>query len=194
MRIAVIGRGNIGSTLGRKWVAAGHDVVYGVRSPGGPGTAAVDEAVRGAEAVVLAVPGPAAKEVLAALAHELAGKVVVDTTNNLAGDGALHALDELADGAHPVRAFNTVGWEVFDEPAVGGTQADLLFAAEEGKAREVAEQLIRDVGLRPVWVGGIDAIELVDNLTRLWFALAIRRGLGRHLALKVLAEQPVDAA
>ena len=31
MRIAVIGKGNIGGTLGSKWRAAGHDVVYGAR-------------------------------------------------------------------------------------------------------------------------------------------------------------------
>ena len=31
MRIAVIGTGHIGGTLGRKWRAAGHDVVYGSR-------------------------------------------------------------------------------------------------------------------------------------------------------------------
>jgi predicted dinucleotide-binding enzyme len=39
MEIAVIGMGNIGGTLGRKWTEAGHEVVYGVRSPGAPGTA-----------------------------------------------------------------------------------------------------------------------------------------------------------
>ena len=31
MRIAVIGKGNIGGSLGSKWCAAGHDVVYGAR-------------------------------------------------------------------------------------------------------------------------------------------------------------------
>jgi len=36
MRIAVIGTGNIGGTLGAKWRAAGHDVLYG--SPNAPGT------------------------------------------------------------------------------------------------------------------------------------------------------------
>jgi len=41
MKIAVIGAGNIGRTLGSKWAAAGHEVVYGVRSPGAPGTAVV---------------------------------------------------------------------------------------------------------------------------------------------------------
>ena len=43
MRIAVIGTGKIGGTLGRKWLAAGHDVVYGSRggSAEGPGCAPV---------------------------------------------------------------------------------------------------------------------------------------------------------
>ena len=57
MKIAVIGKGNIGRTLGGKWVAAGHDVVYGVRSPGAAGTASITDAVAAAEVVVLAVPG-----------------------------------------------------------------------------------------------------------------------------------------
>jgi 8-hydroxy-5-deazaflavin:NADPH oxidoreductase len=67
MRIAVIGAGNIGRTLGTKWAAAGHQVVYGVRSPGAPDTAAVADAVATAEVVTLAVPGVGAKDVLATL-------------------------------------------------------------------------------------------------------------------------------
>lgn len=188
MRVAVIGAGNIGRTLGGKWEAAGHSVVYGVRSPGAPGTAAVADAVAHAEVVVLAVPGSAAKGVLAECGAELAGKVVIDATNDIQGTGKLHALDELADGALPVRAFNTLGWENFANPTVAGVQADLLFGAEDGRAREVAEQLIRDVGLRPVWLGGVDAFDVVDSVTRLWFTLAFQRKLGRRLAFKVLVE------
>jgi predicted dinucleotide-binding enzyme len=37
MKIAVIGTGNIGSTLGGRWRAAGHDVVYGSRAGSGDG-------------------------------------------------------------------------------------------------------------------------------------------------------------
>lgn len=188
MRIAVIGAGNIGRTLGGKWAAAGHDVVYGVRRPGEPGTAAVGDAVLNAEVVVLAVPGAAAKDVVTSLGHALAGKVVIDATNDVQGAGKLHALDELADGAHPVRAFNTLGWENFADPVVAGVQADLLYAAEEGIARQTAETLIRDVGLEPVWLGGVEAVDLVDVVTRLWFTLALRQGLGRRLAFKVLRE------
>jgi len=188
MRIAVVGAGNIGRTLGERWSAAGHEVVYGVRRPGEPGTATVEDAVADAEVVVLAVPGAAAKEVVASLGRELEGKVIVDATNDVQGSGKLHALDELADGAQPVRAFNTLGWENFADPAFGDVTADLLYAAEEGVAKDTAETLIRDVGLEPVWVGGIDAFDVVDSVTRLWFTLALQRGLGRRLAFKVLRE------
>jgi predicted dinucleotide-binding enzyme len=137
---------------------------------------------------VLAVPGGAAKDVIASLGRDLADKVVVDATNDVQGSGKLHALDELADGAYPVRAFNTLGWENFADPIVGGMTADLLYAAEEGVAKETAETLIRDVGLNPVWLGGVDTFDIVDSVTRLWFTLALQRKLGRRLAFKVLHE------
>jgi 8-hydroxy-5-deazaflavin:NADPH oxidoreductase len=189
MRIAVIGAGNIGRTLGTKWAAAGHQVVYGVRSPGAPDTATVADAVATAEVVTLAVPGAAAKDVLAALAEALAGKVVIDATNDIEGTGKLHALAELSDGAHPVRAFNTLGWENLADPVIDGVTADLFYAAEEGHAKEVAHRLIADVGLRPVWLGGVDAFDLVDSLTQLWFTLAFQRKQGRRLAFKMLGGQ-----
>jgi predicted dinucleotide-binding enzyme len=188
MRIAVIGRGNIGGTLGGKWADAGHDVVYGVRDPRAGDEARPEDVVSGAEVVVLAVPGAAAKGVVAGLRNALAGKVVVDATNDVAGGGRLHALDELGDGALPVRAFNTLGWENFADPVVAGTRVDLLFGAQDGRAREVAERLIRDVGLEPVWVGGPEVFDIVDGVTRLWFTLVFQRGLGRRLAFKVLRE------
>jgi predicted dinucleotide-binding enzyme len=186
LEIAVIGAGNIGRTLGAKWATAGHEVVYGVRSPGAPDTASVPDAVVRAEVVLLAVPGAAAKEVLAALGTALAGKVVIDASNDIQGTGTLHALAELTDAAHPVRAFNTLGWENFADPDFDGVTADLFYAAEEGNAKEVADRLIADVGLRPVWLGGVDAFDLVDSLTRLWFTLAFQRKLGRRLAFKML--------
>jgi predicted dinucleotide-binding enzyme len=189
VQIAVIGAGNIGRTLGEKWAAAGHDVVYGVRSPGAAGTATVADAVAAREVVVLAVPGAAAKGVLASLGDALVGKVVVDATNDLEAGEPLHALDELAEGAHPARAFSTLGWENFADPVIGGVTVDLFYASEEGRAKDVTERLIGDVGLNPVWLGGVDAFEIVDSLARLWFVLAFQRKLGRRVALKMLVDR-----
>jgi 8-hydroxy-5-deazaflavin:NADPH oxidoreductase len=189
MKIAVIGAGNIGGTLRSKWAVAGHEVVYGVRSPGAPGTAAIADAVAGAEVVLLAVPGTAAKDVLASLGGALAGKIVIDATNDIQGAGKLRALDELADGAHPVPAFNTLGWENYADPVFEGVAADLFYGAEEGHAKDVADRLIADIGLNPVWLGGVGTFDVVDSLTRLWFQLAFQRKLGRRLGFKMLLGQ-----
>ena len=154
--------------------------------PYAPDTASVADAAASAEVVALAIPSAAAKDVLAALGPTLAGKVVIDATNDVQGAGKLHALDELADGAHPVRAFNTLGWENLADPVIDGVTVDLFYAAEEGRAKDVADRLIADVALRPVWLGGIEAFDLVDSLTRLWFTLALQRKHGRRLAFKML--------
>src|SRR5258705_426871 len=53
MKIAVIGKGNIGGSLGSKWREAGHDVVYGAREavgegPGGAPVRSIADAIDGA--------------------------------------------------------------------------------------------------------------------------------------------------
>jgi len=192
MKIAIIGAGRIGTTLGAKWEAAGHAVVYGVRSPDGKAEQPVLEAADGADVIVLAVPGAAAMDVIESLGQALAGRFLIDATNDVGspGSGTVRARAAIAEGAIPVRAFNTLGWENFADPVVGGVRADLLFGADEGPGKDVAEQLIRDVGLEPVWLGGIDEFDVVDSVTQLWFTLVFKRGLGRRLAFKLLRDQP----
>ena len=68
MRIAVIGKGNIGGSLGSKWRAAGHDVVYGARDGSGKAgrgaRAGIGDALKDADVVVLAVPGQVVADVV----------------------------------------------------------------------------------------------------------------------------------
>jgi len=84
-----------------------------------------------------------------------------------------------------VRAFNTLGWENFAEPTFGDERADLFWCGPEGRATEVAEQVIADVGLRPVRVGGPEAVDAVDAVLALWFALVTEHG-NRRLAFRTL--------
>lgn len=190
MKIAVIGTGNIGGTLGTRFRDAGLDVVYGVRGesggqgPGGAPAAAVAAALDGADVVLLAVPGPAVPDFVREYGAALAGKVVVDATNRMSGAGhdGREAITSGTAGVKYVRAFNTLGWENFAEPPQG---AAMFFAADPA-AREPAEQLIRAVGLEPVYVGGPDATGTVDGLLPLWFALVQQAGGQRKVALRVV--------
>jgi 8-hydroxy-5-deazaflavin:NADPH oxidoreductase len=194
MRIAIVGAGNIGATLAAALGRAGHDVTVGVRSPEGrevegATVAPVGDALAGAEAVILALPGGAVEGFLSDHGAALDGVVVLDAANSMGGAGPAHhaeAFARHAPGALMVRAFNTLGWENFAEPTFDGERTDMFWCGPEGRATEVAEQLIRDVGLRPMRVGGPEQIDVVDGILRLWFALMTGHGGNRHLGFKTL--------
>jgi len=185
--IAVIGSGNIGATIGEAWRRAGHEVAFASRSPAPPETLGIGDAIAGAEVVLLAVPGAAVPELLAEHGAALDGRVVIDATNDVGGERLHHrdAYAEHAAGARFARAFNTLGFEMFADPSVGGEVVDLFWCGPDDAG---VEGLIADVGLRPVWVGGVEAFDLVDSLTQLWFTLALRQGRGRRLAFRLLVD------
>jgi len=190
MKIAVIGKGKIGGTLGTKWTETGHDVVYGTRDgsgdgPGGAPVRSIGDAVEGADVVVLAVPGAAVPDVVNQQGPALAGKVVIDAVNRIGG-GTEYDSRALIAGAAPsaryVRAFNSLGWENFADPLPG---TNMFFAADP-EARAVAEELIAAVGLEPAFVGDASATPTVDGLLPLWFALVGQNGGNRKIALRIV--------
>lgn len=183
----MIGTGNIGETIGAAWQRAGHEVVYASRSPEPPRTVSIPEALAAAEVVLLAVPGGAVPGLLAEHGRALEGRLVIDATNDVGGERLHHAeaYAESAPGARFVRAFNTLGFEMFADPSIGGEVADLFWC---GPRDAGAEQLISDVGLRPVRVGDIDAIDVVDGVGRLWLTLVFREGHPRRLAFRMLTD------
>jgi predicted dinucleotide-binding enzyme len=188
MKIAVIGTGRIGGTLGQRWTTAGHDVVYGSRAgsgtgPGGAPVLAAADAVTGADAVLLAVPGGAVAEVVTALGAALAGKVVIDAANNVGQPevNSQAAVAAAAPGAAYARAFNTLGWENFADPPQGA----VMFFAADPAARPLAEELITAIGLEPVFAGDAGASGTVDALLPLWFAMVQHNGGNRRVALRL---------
>lgn len=200
LRIAVVGAGKVGGTLGRKWLAAGHQVAFGVRDPEDERAlalrselgerarvATIEEAVADADAVLLAIPGTAAAETAAGLGSALDGRIVIDATNNMRAPvvNSVAAIQAAAPGAQVFRAFNCYGWENFADPVYDGVHADLFYTGPEGDGGAAVEGLIADVGLRPVRLGGPDQAFLTDHVMGLWFTL-VRAGRGRHLAFKVL--------
>ena len=74
MKIAIIGAGKVGSTLGRRWSQCGHTIAFGVRGPEDSKHQALHryaevshslEAVENAAVVVLAVQWPSARSAVA---------------------------------------------------------------------------------------------------------------------------------
>jgi predicted dinucleotide-binding enzyme len=170
MRITVIGRGNVGGGLARLWERAGHDV-DALGRDGGDATEA--------DVVVVAVPS---NEIAAALGRVsgIAGKVTVDATNAFRGrneefESLAHEVKSIVGGP-TAKAFNTNWAAIYDEVAAQRVRPSDLYAADD-EAREATEQLSRDAGYEPVYVGGLDRARLLENHLELVFAVN-QAGLG----------------
>lgn len=190
MDIGIIGSGRIGQALGRKWVDAGHRVTFGVRdSANAPDFGSSDSVVAAlaASIVVLAIPGPAAAQLLIDHANELSGTLVIDASNSV-GQADLHHAKEAAGipGVRYARAFSCLGAENIVEPRIGDEVLDMFFSCLGADVDTVAG-LVADTGLHPVWVGeGAQGAQVVDGVTRLWFALVMGQGRSRHLGFRVV--------
>lgn len=214
LRIAILGAGPVGMTLGQRWAEAGHTIAFGVKnlSPervqslrgefahqvfvGSP-AATLEQS----DIVLLAVPGNVVKDIIATHAQLLEQKIVIDATNQLIKGqtattkqwqvqgplNSLSTLQEYAPHAQVYRAFNSYSWEVFADPIYQGVQADLFYCGPDGTTQAIIEQLITEIGLNPVFLGGLNQIAVVDDILRLWAALALFQDKGRsNIALKVL--------
>ena len=190
MKIAIIGTGFIGSTLGRALSGAGHQVTYGSRhnddatAAGTTGDVApIDQALLDAEVVILAVPGAAGADLSVEHENGLSGKLVIDATNQMGADVA-NARAVLPPSVRYARAFNTLGGENIADPVFADGRADMFFSSPDSD-RSTVEAMIAGVGLRPVYVGE-NQEAIIDALFQLWVALAIKQGRGRRLALRLL--------
>ena len=201
MNVSIIGSGSVGQALARGFTAAGHPVTVGSRAPetvdqvflsdigGGP---AVDRptAASNGDVVVLAVPGHVVVDLAAELADELAGKTVVDPTNEYpeatADEPLAVRVARAAPDAHVVKAFNTIGAEHMTDPVVGGERASMFVCGDDEVAVESVRSLAADLGFDPVVTGHLRCVGRLEDLARLWIDLAGRDG--RDIAFKLLRD------
>lgn len=179
MKIGIIGAGMIGSTVGKLWVDAGHEVKFASRHPeeltplveklGARASAGTpSEAAAFGEVVMVTIPLVALRD----LARDvpLAGKVVLDTSNAYErrdGATAREATEhprgsagwaaEMFPGARWVKAFNTVYFKTLETEAHrDGDRVGIPLASDDRDAMEIAAQLVRDAGLDPVIAGPLE--------------------------------------
>ncbi len=197
MKIAVLGAGNVGAALGQGWTKAGHDVVYGVRNTASaavPRAMGVAEAVAFGDVVVVALPWPAAKDVLRGL--DPRGKVVLDCTNpllpQLAGievgttSSGGEQIAEAAAGARVVKIFNTTGSNNMENPVYEGRAIPMFYCGDDAEAKQVAAGLAADLGFAAVDAGPLTNSRLLEPLAMLWIWLAYPGGQGREFAFQIV--------
>ena len=169
MNITVIGRGNVGGGLARRWEKAGH-AVQTLGHEGGDAS--------GADVIVVAVPPRAIAEALGKVGG-IAGKVTIDATNAYSGrneefESLAHEVKSIVGGP-TAKSFNLNFANVYDEIDKQRVRPGNLYAADEG-AREVCEQLIRDAGYDPVLAGGLEQARALEEHLGLLFAVSKELG------------------
>jgi predicted dinucleotide-binding enzyme len=177
--IGVIGAGNIGGTVGALWVKSGHPVMFSSRNPdelkdmvAGLGPLAhagtVAQAIAFGDALFIAVPYAALPQIGTDYRAGLKGKVILDACNAVPtrdGDAITKEADENGTGVTSqkylagtrlVRAFNTLGFNVFKSQSNRpDPKLAIPIAGDDADAVRVAQELVRDAGFDPVLVGGL---------------------------------------
>jgi predicted dinucleotide-binding enzyme len=171
MRIAIIGAGMVGRGLAKAALSCRHDVVLAARHRDHAAKAAdevvaraaasAEEAVQGADVVVLAVPSTAIADVCDEIRRHIRQTVVIDPSNPLEPDPALvlearmSVAEEVAillPEARVVKASNTVLGARLTDPVVHGVRLDGFYAGDDPEAAVVAG-LVAATAFRPLDVG-----------------------------------------
>jgi 8-hydroxy-5-deazaflavin:NADPH oxidoreductase len=166
MKVAVLGRGNIGGGLGDLWEQAGHQVTRFGRGGGD---------VSDAEAVLIAIPGGAIAQLFTTTSG-LEGKTVIDATNLIGtepptGFASNTEFIKSRTGGPTAKAFNTNFASLFGRLANASPRPSNIWCGDD-EARAAAEELITDAGYEPVYAGGVGNAAMLEAFLALEFAIA----------------------
>ena len=208
MRIAVLGTGVVGRTIGSKLVEIGHEVRMGSRRAGNDaavawaeeagdaaGESSFGDAAGFGEIVFNCTAGGSSLDALAAAGEaNLTGKVLIDVANPLDFSAGMpptlsicndDSLGERIQATFPdarvVKALNTVNSAVMVEPGRVGGDHVVFVCGEDAGAKDVVEELLGSFGWpaeRIVDLGGIAAARGTEMYLPLWLTLYGKLGSG----------------
>ncbi len=180
MKIGIIGAGQIGGTLTRRFAALGHDVsVANSRSPEtlaglaretGAKAVTARDAARAGELVIVTIPqgkiSTLPKDLFAGVPDDV---VVVDTGNYYPQrDGRIAAIEDgtiesrwvaTQLGRSVVKAFNTMNYKrLLERGRPKGTPGRIALpvAGDDQRAKQIVMRLVDELGFDPVDDGGLD--------------------------------------
>ncbi|MGE3171889.1 MAG: NADPH-dependent F420 reductase [Planctomycetota bacterium] len=211
-KIGVLGSGVVGRTLADGFLKHGFAVMRGSRDPAklaewkeqaGAAAQIGTFAETGAfgDAIVLAVKGTAAEAaVRAAGVDALRGKTVLDATNPIADQPPEHGvlryftgpdqslmerLQQIAPGAHFVKAFSSVGSALMVDPKLPGGPPTMFVCGDDTGAKRWTTEVLARFGWETADMGPAVAARAIEPLAMLWCIPGFAHGRWSH-AFKLL--------
>lgn len=207
MKVGILGSGSVGKAIGAGFAALGHDVMMGSREPdrddvkewkkragGTASSGTFAQAAEHAELAVLATAWSGTENAIRlARPENLAGKVVIDTTNPLdfsvpgkppilavaGSDSAGECVQRWLPQARVVKAFNIVGNPDMFRPQYPGGPPDMFIAGNDDSAKREVGQVLQAFGWpEPVDIGGIESARYLEPMAMVWIMNYFRSGKG----------------
>ncbi|HNN93786.1 MAG TPA: NAD(P)-binding domain-containing protein [Pseudomonadota bacterium] len=211
LKIGILGTGDVGRALGNGFVSLGCQVMMGSREAGNEKAAAwargagelassgtFAEAAAFADIVVLATLWSGTENALRlAGAENLAGKILIDTTNPLSfgpqgpslaighTDSGGESVQRWAAQAKVVKAWNIVGNPHMFQPSFPGGPPDMFIAGNDADAKVKVSEILAAFGWQVVDLGSIEMSRYLEPLAMVWIMTYFRTKSGNH-AIKLL--------
>lgn len=210
MKIGILGSGDVGLKLADSFIATGHTVKIGTRSPekiaawtarhaDKGSTGSFSDAASFGEIIVLATLWEGTPSALQlAGARNFSDKVVVDVTNPLDfskgvpprlavghTDSGGEIVQRLLPDAWVVKAFNIVGNMHMFHPDFPGGPPTIFVCGNDQRAKTSVTEILAAFGWETVDIGGIEGSRLLEPLAMLWILYYFKTGTSNH-AFKLL--------
>jgi predicted dinucleotide-binding enzyme len=191
MKVAIIGKGHVGSAVAKGLTSKGHEVKFGHRDPKEP----VLEAAKWGEIVFIAVPYDAVAQTAKELGSAADGKPVVDVTNAIGPKGELavgfstsgaEELQKMLPKAFVVKALNTVFAANQSTGQIGKEQLTLFVAGDQAKAKNTVMLLGKDIGFEPIDAGPLKNARYLEPMAMLIINLGYMLGMGTNIGYKLV--------
>ena len=192
MKIAIIGKGNVGNAL-NKGLSGKHETRFGHRNPAEP----VAEVAKWGEVIILAVPYENLANAIKEVKPFADGKVVIDVTNAV-NDNLELSIDctsfsseqtqKKLPNAHVVKAFNTVFAANQSVGKIGKEQLTAFIAGDDLEAKKIVASLTRDIGFDPVDCGPLKSARYLDGMAMMLMQLAFLQGNGTKIGYKLVKD------
>jgi len=214
MKVGIIGSGDVAKALGDGFLEHGHETMLGTRdaakladwqrkNPKGRVGNFAETAAFG-EIVVLAVKGLVAAEALrGAGSQNLAGKVVIDAVNPIAdappdhgvlkfftgpNESLMESLQQQFPSAHFVKAFNSVGCQLFVNPHFDAGKPTMFICGNNQASKATVTKILDQFGWETADMGTAEAARAIEPLCMLWCIPGFARNQWNH-AFKLLIQE-----
>lgn len=213
MKIAIIGSGKMGASLGKIRSKANYEVFFSyskdsqkpaelAREAGSKDRSeTISEAVANSEIVMIAVWFPSLDEVLRE-ANLFAGKTVITCVSGLQPDFSGATIGIATDlkisiaeyiqaqipEASVVEAFNSTFAEILaaETRDFKGEQPSVFYCGDNAEAKSTVKNLIADCGFEAVDAGNLIAARSLETLATAWVQFAAASRLFPNIGLKAL--------